>query len=70
MNLEIQDDGLNTLSHAIAETGITPLIHRQPGKGFTILEFENETDYAVMKVKLCLWLWTGKTRKINTCPPV
>lgn len=49
---EIPDAWLSQLSSTISETGITPLIHRQPGTGRTLLECESEADAVLLKTAL------------------
>jgi len=49
---EIPDSWLSQLSSTISETGITPLIHRQPAKGCTVLECQTEADAVLLKLAL------------------
>lgn len=63
MKLEISNAGLASLNEAISETGISPGV--ETGLDYSILTFDDEHKYAVMKIRLCLFLWTG-----HPCPPV
>ncbi len=59
MNFDIKNAGVNALADAIKETGILPSIEPKADEGYVRLHFEDEHDYAIMKVRLCLYLWNN-----------